>query len=168
MVSLPLQNNYKLSKMIQRIQTVFLFVVVVALVAFNFYPYWENVRQPGEAVYQLYSYAQIVVDGEEITMNYGLFSVVCGFTALAVILALFELVMYKNRLTQMKIGALNSVVMTVALGFMTYFVLELQKELSGSFGAGIFILALAMLANVMARRFINKDEKLVRSVDRLR
>ena len=33
---------------------------------------------------------------------------------------------------------------------------------------GIFVFALAMILNILARRFIQKDEKLVRSVDRLR
>lgn len=101
-------------------------------------------------------------------MAIGLFAVVAGLTSLAALLAIIEIGLYKNRVLQMKIGALNSVLMTVALGFMTYFVLQLQKELSGSFGLGIFILAVAMVANVLARRFINKDEKLVRSVDRIR
>ena len=154
--------------MIQRIQTIFLLVVVVALVAFNFYPYWENVPQPGESVYQLFGYAHVEINGDETTMTYGLYSVVGGLTALAALLALIEIAVFNNRLTQMKIGALNSVIMTIALGFMTYFVLQLQKELSGSFGIGIFILALAMLSNVMARRSINRDEKLVKSVDRIR
>lgn len=154
--------------MIQRIQTIFLFIVLLALVAFNFFPYWQSMPQDGQASHLLFSYAHVVVNGEETSMAIGLFAVVAGLTSLAALLAIIEIGLYKNRVLQMKIGALNSVLMTVALGFMTYFVLQLQKELSGSFGLGIFILAVAMVANVLARRFINKDEKLVRSVDRIR
>ena len=154
--------------MIQRIQTIFLFVVLLALLAFNFFPYWESVPQNGEASHLLFSYAHIVINGEAASVTVGLYAVVAGLTGLAALLAIVEISMFKNRIQQMKLGALNSVIMTIALGFMTYFVLQLQKEYSGSFGIGIFILALAMLANVMARRFISKDEKLVRSVDRIR
>ena len=154
--------------MIQRIQTIFLFVVLLALVGFNFFPYWESVPRNGEASHLLFSYAHVVINGEDASLTIGLYAVVAGLTGLAALLAIIEISMFKNRVQQMKLGALNSVIMTIALGFMTYFVLQLQKELSGSFGIGIFILALAMLANVMARRFINKDEKLVRSVDRIR
>ena len=51
---------------------------------------------------------------------------------------------------------------------MTYFIISIQNEYEGTFGFGLFIYAMAMLLNIVARRFIQKDEKLVRSVDRLR
>ena len=154
--------------MIQRIQTIFLFVVVLALIAFNFFPYWQSVPQNEEAINLLFSYALVITDGDEAVLTYGLYTLVAGLTGIAALLAIIEITMFKNRVLQMKLGALNSIVMTSALGLMTYFVLQLQKSLSGSFGISIFILAAAMIANVMARRFIHKDEKLVRSVDRIR
>jgi hypothetical protein len=58
--------------------------------------------------------------------------------------------------------------MSINLVLMTYFIITLQEVYQGSFGIGIFIYALAMLFNIVARRFIQKDENLVRSVDRLR
>lgn len=154
--------------MIQRIQTIFLFVVVGALIAFNLFPYWQNVPADDGILHQLFPMAYVVTNGLEVVETFALFSVVSGLSILSAIITLIQIFQYKNRLTQMKIGALNSVIMTVMLGLMTYFVLDLQKVHTGSFAIGIFVLALAMLANVMARRFINRDEKLVKSIDRIR
>ena len=116
----------------------------------------------------LFPYAYVTIDGEITVEEFGLFSVVAGLSILAAVVAVIEIFQFKNRLTQMKIGALNSVIMTADLGLMTYFVLDIQKQHPGSFGIGLFILAIAMIFNIMARRAIQRDEKLVRSVDRIR
>ena len=84
------------------------------------------------------------------------------------IIVLMEIFKFKNRLLQMKLAIANSFLMSINLALMTYFVITLQKDHVGGFGLGIFVFALAMLLNILARRFIQKDEKLVRSVDRLR
>lgn len=154
--------------MIQRIQTIFLLVVVAALIAFNFFPYWQNQAGENAVSHMLFPYAYVTIDGEITVEEFGLFSVVAGLSILAAVVAVIEIFQFKSRLTQMKIGALNSVIMTADLGLMTYFVLDIQKQHPGSFGIGLFILAIAMIFNIMARRAIQRDEKLVRSVDRIR
>ena len=154
--------------MIQRIQTVFLFLAVIALVVFNIIPYWQATGQPeGEGVLLL-SYALQTGDLVEPTYNFGLYSVVGGIAALAIILLVIEIFSYKNRLTQMRIAIGISFLMSLDLVLMTFLIVDLQGDYEGSFGIGIFVFALAMLLNILARRFIQKDEKLVRSVDRLR
>lgn len=154
--------------MIQRIQTVFLIVVVVALITFNFFPYWTGTNPADGSGHALYSYAHIMYGVEAGTSVQGLFIGVAIITGIAVLIAVLEIFAYKNRLTQMKLGVLNSVLMTLTLLLMTYFVLGMQQNYTGTFGIGLFVFAMAMLFNILARRFIQKDERLVRSVDRLR
>lgn len=154
--------------MIQRIQTVFLFLAVIALALFYVFPYWQAVAQPGEEVVKLFSYALITGTTEQPVFEFGLYSVVGGLAALAIILLIVEIFSYKNRLTQMRIAIGISFLMSICLVLMTFLVVDLQKEYEGTFGIGIFVFAIAMLLNILARRFIQKDEKLVRSVDRLR
>ena len=101
-------------------------------------------------------------------VEFGLYSIVAGISGLAIIIVLIEILKFKNRVVQMKLAIANSFLMSINLALMTYFVIDLQKEHVGGFGLGIFIYAMAMLLNILARRFIQKDEKLVRSVDRLR
>ena len=46
--------------------------------------------------------------------------------------------------------------------------LKYREGPDGVFLLGFFMIPVAMIANTMANRFIRKDEKLVRSVDRIR
>ena len=154
--------------MIQRIQTVFLFLAIIALVAFNVFPYWQVVAGQDGNSFQLMSYGLVSFSNGEMSIEYGLYTIVAGISVVAIIIVLVEIFKYKNRIVQMKLAIANSFLMSINLALMTYFVITLQKEYQGGFGIGIFIYALAMLLNILARRFIQKDENLVRSVDRLR
>ena len=154
--------------MIQRIQTVFLFLAIIALAAFNIFPYWQGVTGEESASNLLMSYGFVrMIDGQS-SIDYGLYAIVAGISVVAIIIVLIEIFKFKNRVLQLKLAIANSLLMSVNLVLMTYFVITLQKEYQGSFGVGIFIYALAMILNILARRFIQKDERLVRSVDRLR
>lgn len=154
--------------MIQRIQTVFLFLAVIALVLFNIFPYWQAAAQPeGEAV-KLLSYALQTGEIAQPQLEFGLYTIVAGLAGIALILLIIEIFSYKNRITQMRIAIGISFLMSINLVLMTFFVVDLQKEYEGTFGFGIFAFAISMLLNILARRFIQKDENLVRSVDRLR
>ena len=153
--------------MIQRIQTVFLFLAIIALAAFNIFPYWQS-ADADESGLLLMSYGLASINEGTTVIEFGLYSIVAGISGLAIIIVLIEIFKFKNRVVQMKLAIANSFLMSINLALMTYFVIILQKEHVGGFGIGIFIYALAMLLNILARRFIQKDEKLVRSVDRLR
>jgi glucan phosphoethanolaminetransferase (alkaline phosphatase superfamily) len=92
--------------------------------------------------------------------------------ALSVLIAVFEITRYKNRITQMKLGALNSLIMSLALGLAVYFIYNAEKNWfphqQGIYRIGVFMPAVGLLFNMLANRYIRKDEQLVRSVDRLR
>ena len=154
--------------MIQRIQTVFLFLAIIALAAFNMFPYWQGVASEEGANNLLLSYGFAQLNDGDMSIEYGLYTIVAGISAIAIIIVLIEIIKYKNRILQLKLALANSLLMSINLVVMTYFIITLQKDYQGSFGIGIFIYALAMLLNILARRFIQKDERLVRSVDRLR
>jgi len=154
--------------MIQRIQTVFLFLAVLALAAFNILPYWQVSATEDGGGHQLMSYGFARFVNGEFTLEYGLYSIVAAISIIAGIIILIEIFNYKNRILQLKLAIANSLLMSVNMVLMTYFIINIQEEYQGSFDLGIFIFALAMLLNILARRFIQKDEKLVRSVDRLR
>ena len=154
--------------MIQRIQTVFLFLTIIALAAFNMFPYWQTIAEQGAESILLMSYGFISADKVGALPELSLYVLVAGISALAMIIVIVEIFQFKNRILQLKMAIANSLLMSVNLVVMTYLIITLQKEYHGSFGIGIFIYALAMILNILARRFIQKDENLVRSVDRLR
>lgn len=150
--------------MIQRIQTIFLFLVVVLLVGFNFLPYWQSNTED----IALLSYGYQITEGENTILEFGLYAAVAALSGIAALIALIEIFMYKNRVTQMMMSVINSFILMMTIGLMAYFIYELQKSHSGKFEPGAFLLAMAMFMNILARRFIQKDENLVRSVDRIR
>lgn len=152
------------SKMIQRIQTIFLFLVVVLLITFNFLPYWQSNSEDAK----LLTYAYQFTDGENIITELGLYTAVAILSGIGALVALFEIFMFKNRMLQMMMSVINSFIMMITIGLMAFFIYELQISTPGKFELGSYILALSMFMNILARRFIQKDENLVRSADRIR
>jgi hypothetical protein len=95
----------------------------------------------------------------------------CGTLAVAAAtLAIIEIGKFENRLLQLKMGALNSLVMTGALGVAVYFSngLITSNPTPGSYGLGLYLPAVAMISNLIANRFIRSDEKLIRDSERIR
>ncbi|MFD2513911.1 DUF4293 domain-containing protein [Pontibacter locisalis] len=163
--------------MIQRIQSVFLFLLVLSMVAMLFLPLWSKVdATTGEEVvltaWNIKSYAteENLVPGtvpQQNTMAIGMLAIA------AAAVALYEIFQFKNRLNQMKLGLLNTLILAALLGTSFYYAAYVGAELvkadnNGSYEAGFYMPMLALLLNALANRFIKRDEDLVRSVDRLR
>ena len=62
--------------------------------------------------------------------------------------------------------------MTGSLVYLVYLTYNAQSEILpnilGEYKLGLFMPAIALILNSIANRYIRKDEKLVRSVDRIR
>ena len=158
--------------MIQRIQTIFLVLVLASIGAFLSLPIWvkidpntaESCRM--KALYHEHTTSEGVITYEY--MPYALVGILAGVVFL---ISLIELFKYKNRVLQIKLGMLNSLLVVAILGGM-WWMFTLQENsiptVSNTFGAGFFMPVFAMVFNRLAIYFIKKDENLVRSVDRIR
>ncbi len=136
--------------MIQRIQTVFLFVVILLT---GVLPFWVN----------LWSDA----NGEEIYANNEI--MVSGIFYVSAVLAMIAILLFKNRKNQFVLNRLNMILNLFLLGFFVYRSLNLSGETSVSEkGIGMLIPVFSIVFLVLANRAIKKDEDLVKSVDRLR
>jgi hypothetical protein len=152
----------------QRVQTIFLAVAIACLVAMIFFPIWEVKTETTRlTLYPMYYRAQLGTDIKEIYFPYSLVAILA---LAAATLAFIEIQKFENRLLQMKMGALNSVLMGGCLFASVYFFLSVQKtaQAEGSFGLALFLPFAAMVLNSIANRFIRKDEKLVKDSERLR
>jgi hypothetical protein len=94
-------------------------------------------------------------------------------TGIAVVLALIALFLFKNRPVQSRItsfGMFASTILAVSLALEFYFLMnEVGASLSNiRYQAGVVLPALSVLLLWLANRAIRKDEALVRSSDRLR
>lgn len=164
--------------MIQRIQSIFLLLTALVLIATLFFPIWSEVS--GESmerailnVYEL-RFEKVNDDGTRGELyNVKSTFYISIFMFVGAAIALFAIFQYKNRLRQIQLGALNSLVVGGSIIF-TWFVYINKAELlvdatkQGDFGIGFYLPLVALLLNSFANRFIRKDEKLVRSADRLR
>ncbi|MBI1766936.1 MAG: DUF4293 domain-containing protein [Bacteroidetes bacterium] len=152
----------------QRVQTIFLAVAIACLVAMIFFPVWEVKTETTRlTLYPLYYRAQL---GESTSEIYFPYSAIAILALAAATLAFIEIQRFENRLAQMKMGALNSLLMAGCGFAAVYFSLTLQKTVQapGNFGFALYLPFAAMLLNAIANRFIRKDEKLVKDSERLR
>ena len=136
--------------MIQRIQSIYLLVVVLlgAVAPFFAYLWLDAAKVEFFAQNELWIAAM--------------------FYAIAA-LALIGIFLYKNRQNQFVANRLNMILNLFLLGFFVYRSLNLSGEtLVSEKGIGMLIPVFSIVFLVLANRAIKKDEDLVKSVDRLR
>ncbi len=160
--------------MLQRVQSLFLGVTGICMILMVFFPIWSKTDSEGSSMYLLFAIGEIsrdLVSGQD-TASYLPAGIIAGLALIAAGIAFFEIFQFRNRLLQIKIGALNSVIMGLSLGLAIYLVTQLDKEIMpgipGVFHMGFYLPAVAMFSNVVANRFIKRDEKIVRDADRMR
>jgi amino acid transporter len=137
------------SNMIQRIQSVYLFVVILSNILAAIFL--------GNKLDKMASFI------EAFKLEYVIFFV------LITLLSLWGLLTFKKRGFQLKVGRLNLFLNFVALGFLTYWLLILPGEIDFSKkGIGLIIPIISIVFIVLAQKAIKRDDELVKSADRFR
>jgi glucan phosphoethanolaminetransferase (alkaline phosphatase superfamily) len=151
----------------QRIQTLFLVLVVISMVVSFFLPIWKIVDAGKEM--QLYPLHFSTIENGVKTTQYFPFSITAILLMAAATIAIMEIRRFDNRMTQVKLGTLNSLILAGALGSTVYFYNQVTGQYGyGQFGLSIWIPFIGVACNWLAIRFIRKDEKIVRDSDRIR
>ncbi|GAB4395485.1 MAG: hypothetical protein OHK0053_03750 [Microscillaceae bacterium] len=162
--------------MIQRVQTIFLFVVVLSMVLCFFFPIWEkqNTSTQEKTSLNLFSlkYEKKTEKGEKAAQTTSTFYLAL-LAAAAAATALYSIFRYDNRLTQMKLGLLNSLLMSIMLALSVYFITyygekSFPKPEFGTYLVSFYLMIAGLISNLVANRFIRRDENLVRSSNRMR
>ena len=159
--------------MIQRVQSLFLAGVVVLLAVSMFFPVWQKLDSGNEsgAVLRV-THTEILTPGQEKQLQYFPTAALGILLVIGIVIAAAEIIQYRNRLNQMKLGAFNSLIIAGFLGLSVYFSFRMEKMVAvveeGNYDFGMYLPAAALICNLLANRFIRKDEALVRSVDRIR
>ena len=174
--------------MIQRIQSIFLLLVAISMGLMLAFPIWQKSSFTQKELVELNAYflthtevpeapvteAEIAVAGEdaEIVIAQEVAWYIAILASLATVLALYSIFRYDNRLLQMKLAALNSLLIGGTLVACIFLTMEGQEMLpdggEGTRLTGFYLPVVALLCNMLANRFIRKDEALVRSSDRFR
>jgi glucan phosphoethanolaminetransferase (alkaline phosphatase superfamily) len=151
----------------QRIQTLFLALVVASMAISIFLPIWKITEGPKE--YQLYPLHFTTIENQERITTYFPYSVTAILMAAAATVAVMTIRRYDNRMTQIKLGTLNSLVLMCVMISVVLFYNSVTKQYGyGRYGLSIWIPFIGVACNWLALRFIRRDEKLVRDSDRIR
>ena len=153
----------------QRIQTVFLAAVVIIMIVSLFFPLWKYVGDGGVR-YELYPLHYSIINGEERSTAYFPYSITAVLMVAAATLAAQTIRRFDNRLTQMKLAALNTFVLMAVMGANVYFSFKLNEEFHyiGLSRGAMWTIFAGVACNWIAMRFIRRDEKIVRDSERLR
>lgn len=147
--------------MIQRIQTVYIFVAAVLtglLLGLDFAELAVN----GE----LYVFnANGILQGEQLIFN-GL--PVMAFIGLITLLHIAVILMYKYRIRQMRVLGFTIILLLGLLGVLFYFLHAGFQEVDVAYKIPMTFPLIAAVLDYLAIRAIGKDEALVRSLDRIR
>jgi len=155
--------------MLQRIQTIYLLFAGLVLAALFLFPLVHGVYVNGKPVTIMVTGIFQDVNGQSVHTDF--FTLLSIGTALVALLPIATIFFYKNRKKQIYFcyGLL-----LIIIGY-SYWVSQAVKNVIGTayvnmsnFGIGIILLSLSLLLVVLAQKSIQKDEKLVRSADRLR
>ena len=147
--------------MIQRIQSIFLLLASASAFALFAVPFGTTPEPVAESAI----YADSVYDIQD---SNGLLALFC----IAGALALLSIFTFKNRKTQLMLGRLAMVANVIGFILVIIFYFQNASELQGiqdeENPIGFALPVIFMVFAILAQRAIRKDEKLVRSTDRLR
>lgn len=165
--------------MIQRLQSIFLLLVAISMGLLLAFDIWEKVSTAeGEVVtldaYYLTHYQlEGVEEGPPPVIQQEPAWYIAILASLSAVVAIYSIFRYDNRMLQIKLGALNSLL--IGATFVSIVALiQLQgeemliSEEEGTNLTGFYLPIFALVFNMLANRFVRKDEALVRSADRFR
>ena len=155
--------------MIQRIQTVYLLFIFILSGIVIFFPIADLINKVDSLIYliDLKGISLIQPTGMTIESRIWALTIV---SLLIPILAIVTIFSYKNRLKQIRLTVINILFMICFYIFLTLYIWQACVRLNTDWH--IRIVAVFPLINIifslLAIRSIGKDEKLIKSLDRLR
>lgn len=161
--------------MIQRIQTVFLVLSAIAIGAMAFFPIANFTNAPGvkgATSYYIFTIFEISDGAGGSPFGFWFTLPLLVIPAAIAVLSIVAVFLYKNRAEQIRLtqtGIFLNILLVVGIMFFYIERIETITQSTASYEyVGIYLPLISLVFLVLAHRFIRRDEKLVRSLDRLR
>jgi len=155
--------------MLQRIQSVYLLLASLAIFALFLFPLAHNVYVNGVPINITVMGSYIDAGGQQVLKDH--FAALTAVTAIVGIIPLIVIFLYKNRKQQI---TLCYSTILVIIGY-SFWLAQSAKTVTGgvtlapaNFGIGLFLCPFSILLLILAIKGIQRDEKLIKSADRLR
>lgn len=155
----------------QRIQTIFLAITIGSLVLAIFFPIWSSADEAAGITYRLYPIYFMTKQGGQITSSvYFPYCITASLMVAAATIAFMELRRFDNRMLQVKLGVLNSLILAVVAIVSIVFSNQMASayHFLWKYDYSLYLTFIAVSCNWLAIRFIKRDEKIVRDSDRIR
>lgn len=156
--------------MIQRIQSLLLLISACALSVCMFTPVWTATSEG--ATYTLNSYKLSVVHETISTEKFTIYT--AALIIASILLTIFIILKFNNRTLQMRLNMMNTLLICMIEGLFFWNIRDIKLLLIGTaeftehFGIAFYMPLLALVLSFYAGKRIQKDEELVKSVDRIR
>ena len=159
--------------MLQRVQTIFLSIIILAIGALFFLPIWNKIDLNTLQSYTMYAWGIEKMNNTPTPDTWSMPYVwLTGIGTSIVLISIYEISKFKNRMLQLKLGAINNLLLTALLGIIVYLVTKNQSNLlpqvTGQYKIGFVMPIVGIVSNFLANYFIRKDERLIRSTNRIR
>ena len=154
--------------MLQRVQSIYLLLASLALLALFLFPLVHNVYVNGKPISIMVTGVYQDVNGQLTHTQF--FVALTAATAIVALIPLVIIFLYKNRKQQI---ALCYSAILVIIGY-SFWMSQAAKKVMGeiqidthNWGIGLFLSSICLLFIIFAIKAIQRDEKLVKSADRL-
>jgi hypothetical protein len=158
--------------MIQRIQTVYLFLAAVCAAAMFFFPVASFLS---DMTYQKLFITGLVnmAPGQPAAIERSVVLPLAAVGVLMFVLAMVAIFAYKKRNLQLKLvkgGILATIIMIAGIFFLYAPLIEKKLSIIPDYTGeiGIYFPLISLVFFILANRAITRDDKLVKSLDRLR
>lgn len=154
--------------MIQRSQTLYLLLATISVFLLFLFPIAELANKAGSLYIFRYRGFYEIIDGKEKLINLTIPLAILLFISL--VLPLITIFLYKKRKLQMKLCIINIILVFCILGLIAYYVAASYTKIEANVHYKIFasMPIIAIILTVMAYIGIKKDDKLIKSIDRIR
>jgi glucan phosphoethanolaminetransferase (alkaline phosphatase superfamily) len=156
--------------MIQRIQTVFLLVSFVASLLMFFFPIAWYYGEMNTIAFYLHQLKDSVPDNQPLYNDYFLLPLILVnlLIAAASVYALLSFRALSRQLKVIKFGIFAAIIMIAALFFFYTDHISKTVHTPAQYEFGVFLPLISLVFFLLASRSVQRDIKLIRSVDRLR
>ena len=162
--------------MLQRIQTIFMFLALVAGILIFFFPVANYISDTNYLTFFIHTIKDMAPDpfaetsaGSTLFGQWFTLPLAAGQFLILVVL-FFTIFKFKKRILQIRLNSLNIFLNVLLVGGVFYYTTSIEEitGASSDYGIAVIFPLIAIILLFAANFYIRKDEKLIRSANRLR